>query len=43
MLADAISKEQARTVYGIKSKSVILEWIRIFAGLPRNSGPVLGL
>jgi hypothetical protein len=33
-----MSKEKARKIYGIKSKSAILEWMRIFAGLPRNSG-----
>lgn len=37
VLSGAMSKEQARRVYGIKSKSAILEWMRIFAGLPRNA------
>jgi transposase-like protein len=38
VLAGTMSKEKARKIYGIKSKSAILEWMRIFAGLPRNSG-----
>lgn len=37
VLAGTMSKEQARKIYGIKSKSAILEWMRIFAGFPRNS------
>lgn len=37
VLSGTMSKEQARRVYGIKSKSAILEWMRIFAGLPRNA------
>jgi transposase-like protein len=37
VLSGVISKERARQVYGIKSKSAILEWMRIFAGLDRNS------
>ena len=37
VLSGTFSKEQARRVYGIKSKSAILEWMRIYAGLPRNS------
>jgi transposase len=37
VLSGTLSKEQARQVYGIKSKSAILEWMRIFAGLPRNA------
>ena len=37
VLSGTISKEQARQIYGIKSKSAILEWMRIFAGLPRNA------
>lgn len=37
VLSGTMSKEQARQVYGIKSKSAILEWMRIFAGLPRNA------
>lgn len=37
VLCGNISKERARQIYGIKSKSAILEWMRIFAGLNRNS------
>jgi transposase-like protein len=37
VLSGAMSKEQARRIYGIKSKSAILEWMRIFAGMPRNA------
>lgn len=37
VLSGTMSKEQARQVYGIKSKSAILEWMRIFAGLHRNA------
>lgn len=37
VLSGTLSKERARQVYGIKSKSVILEWMRIFAGLERRS------
>ncbi|PZX51370.1 hypothetical protein [Algoriphagus chordae] len=37
VVSGTMSKEQARRVYGIKSKSAILEWMRIFAGLPRNA------
>jgi transposase-like protein len=36
VLSGTLTKEQARHVYGIKSKSVILEWMRIFAGLERR-------
>lgn len=36
VLSGTLTKEQARHVYGIKSKSAILEWMRIFAGLRRN-------
>lgn len=36
VLSGALTKEQARHVYGIKSKSAILEWMRIFAGLERR-------
>jgi len=32
VLSGRISKEQARRIYGIKGKSDILEWMRIFAG-----------
>jgi hypothetical protein len=37
VLSGSMSKEQARQVYGIKSKSAILEWMRIFAGQSRNA------
>jgi len=37
VLSGAMSKEQARQVYGIKSKSAILEWMRDIAGLPRKA------
>jgi len=37
VLSGTISKEQARQIYGIKSKSAILEWMRMFARLPRNA------
>jgi transposase-like protein len=37
VLSGTVSKEQARRIYGIKSKSAILEWMRVFAGLPRNA------
>ncbi|WP_186758769.1 hypothetical protein [Echinicola salinicaeni] len=37
VLSGSVSKEQARNIYGIRSKSAILEWMRIFAGLPRNA------
>ncbi len=37
VLSGTMSKEQARQVYGIKSNSVILEWMRGFAGLPRKA------
>lgn len=36
VLSGKLTKEQARHIYGIKSKSVILEWMRIFAGLDRR-------
>ncbi|MCH6198286.1 hypothetical protein MMU07_01740 [Aquiflexum sp. LQ15W] len=36
VLSGTLTKEQARNVYGIKSKSAILEWMRIFAGLERR-------
>jgi len=32
VLSGKLSKEQARRIYGIKGKSNILEWMRIFAG-----------
>lgn len=31
------SKEEARRIYGIRSKSGILEWMRIFSGQDRRS------
>jgi len=37
VLSGRLSKEQARHVYGIKSKSAILEWMRILAGFARNA------
>jgi len=36
VLSGTLTKEHARHVYGIKSKSAILEWMRIFAGLERR-------
>jgi transposase-like protein len=36
VLSGTLTKEQARHVYGIKSKSAILEWMRVFAGLERR-------
>jgi len=32
VLSGKMTKEQARRIYSIKSKSAILEWMRIFAG-----------
>ncbi|MCF6352510.1 MAG: hypothetical protein L3J06_05835 [Cyclobacteriaceae bacterium] len=40
VLSGKYTKEQARRLYGIKSKSGILEWMRIFAG---ESGKSYGL
>lgn len=37
VVSGSLSKERARLIYGIRSKSAILEWMRIFAGLPRNA------
>ncbi|WP_373522743.1 hypothetical protein [Aquiflexum sp.] len=37
VLSGTMSKEQARQVYGIKSKSAILEWMRMLVGFPRNA------
>ncbi len=34
VISGKYTKEQARQLYGIKSKSGILEWMRIFAGKP---------
>ena len=34
VLSGKYTKEQARRLYGLKSKSGILEWMRIFAGKP---------
>ena len=33
VLSGRLSKEEARRVYGIKSKSGVLEWMRTFAGI----------
>lgn len=39
VLSGKLSKEQARRVYGIKSKSGILEWMRKFASIdPKSHG-----
>ena len=39
VLSGRLSKEQARRVYGIKSKSGILEWMRKFASIdPKTHG-----
>ena len=39
VLSGKITKEQARRIYRIKSKSGILEWMRIFAGVdPKSPG-----
>ncbi len=39
VLSGELSKEQARRIYGIKSKSAILEWMRKFASInPRAHG-----
>jgi transposase-like protein len=37
VLSGSLTKERARLIYGIKSKSAILEWMRIYAGLARNA------
>lgn len=37
VLSGRLTKEQARQVFCIRSKSAILEWMRIFADQPRNS------
>lgn len=37
VLSGEITKEQARQLYGIKSKSAVLEWMRTFAGIPAKS------
>lgn len=34
VLSGKITKEEARRIYGIRGKSSILEWMRIFAGSP---------
>jgi transposase-like protein len=34
VLSGKITKEEARRIYGIKSKSGVLDWMRKFAGLP---------
>lgn len=39
VLSGELTKEQARCVYGIKSKSGILEWMRTFASIhPKSHG-----
>ncbi len=40
VLSGEITKEQARQVYGIKSKSAVLEWMRTFAGIPAKSAGI---
>lgn len=37
VLSGKYTKEEARRIYGIKSKSGILEWMRIFGGQDRRS------
>ncbi len=37
VLSGRISKEEARRIYKIKSKSAILEWMRIFVNIPGRS------
>ena len=37
VLSGELTKEQARRIYEIKSKSAILEWMRIFAGIPAKA------
>jgi len=37
VLSGEFTKEQARRIYGIKSKSGILEWMRSFASIPPKS------
>jgi transposase-like protein len=37
VLSGKISKEEARRIYKIRSKSAILEWMRIFVDIPRRS------
>ena len=37
VLSGELTKEQARRIYGIKSKSGILEWMRSFASIPPRS------
>jgi len=37
VLSGEITKEQAREIYKIKSKSAVLEWMRTFAGIPAKS------
>jgi transposase-like protein len=39
VLSGKITKEQARRIYGIKSKSGVLKWMRTFAGVdPKLAG-----
>lgn len=40
VLSGKFSKEEARHIYEIKSNSAILEWMRIFADMPRHSSEV---
>lgn len=37
VLSGRLTKEQARHVFRIRSKSAIIEWMRIFADQPRNA------
>ena len=37
VLSGELTKEQARRIYGIKSKSGILEWMRSMASIPPKS------
>jgi transposase-like protein len=37
VLSGTYTKEQARKLYGIKSKSGVLEWMRKFAGKPSKA------
>ncbi len=37
VLSGKYTKEQARKLYGIKSKSAVLEWMRTFAGKPSKA------
>lgn len=37
ILSGKITKEEARRIYGIKSKSGVLDWMRKFAGQPSRA------